>query len=128
LFSGGDRVRQILLFIVVVICVLWSACDDTIVEPPINVVKGTVTDSLTRVPIDSAWIDNDTILPHRVYSDSLGYYYFPIGYKGKKSVYCGKDGYITKNKEIIFSGNGMTATMDFELASFTPSQVKEETR
>jgi hypothetical protein len=109
------KMRGILLFVVLVICVLWSACDNTKVDPPINVVKGTVIDSLTRVPIDSAWIDNDTILPHREYSDSLGYYYLPIGYKGKKSVYCGKDGYTIKNKEVIFTENGITAVIDFEL-------------
>lgn len=107
--------RQILLFIVVVICVLWSACDDTIVEPPINVVKGTVIDSLTRIPIDSAWVDNDTLAPRRAYTDTFGNYSFPIGYKGKKTVYCGKEGYTTTMKEVTFTGNGITAVINFEL-------------
>jgi hypothetical protein len=109
--------REIILFVAVGICVLWGACGNTIVEPPVNMVKGTVIDSQTLVPIDSAWVDNDTLAPHSVFTDSLGNYQMPIGHTGRHFIYCGKDAYVTRKKEIVFTGNGITATINFQLVA-----------
>jgi hypothetical protein len=129
LFSGGEKVKRTLLLAIGVSVLVWMACDEVHNgRPSLNGVKGTVIDSLTRVPIDSAWVDMDTLALHEVYTDSLGNYRMPVGYRGKYFIYCGKNAYVTKKKEITFTGNGITAEMNFELASFTPSQVKEETR
>ncbi|NIN00947.1 MAG: hypothetical protein GTO24_23535 [candidate division Zixibacteria bacterium] len=61
-------------------------------------VEGFVIDSLTRLPIDSAWIgiDPDTLNPPITYTDSTGYYFFTWFTGIHRSHFCGKSGYITK--------------------------------
>ena len=109
-----------LIFMITIAGLFWMSCKDKIekVEPTPNTVKGTVIDSLTRIPLDSAWVDKDTSAPYMAYTDSLGIYGpvgTVVGYAGKYVIYCGKDGYTTRNKEVVFTGNGITAIINFEL-------------
>ena len=105
-----------IIIIVPVALLLWISCEDTMVEPTPNVVRGIVIDSLTRIPLDSAWVDSrDTLAPHMAYADSLGNYSTVVGYAGNYIVYCGKDGYVTQNKKVTFTGKGITAVINFEL-------------
>jgi len=67
----------------------------------IGYVEGTVIDSLTRLPIDSAWIriSPDTLNPPNTYTNSAGYYFFVRVTGMHRFHYCGKSGYITKKTE-----------------------------
>ena len=109
--------KRMFLLAIGVSALLWMGCGDKVSDGrhPLNGVRGAVIDSLTRVPIDSAWVDTDTLALHEVYTDSLGNYRIPVGYPGRYFIYCGKDGYATKKKEVTFTGYGITAEVNFEL-------------
>ena len=93
------RTGLLCLFLVTIgICVNLMDCNrGTEVEYWGNV-EGFVIDSLTRVPIDSAWIriDPDTLDPPITYTDSDGHYFFGNFPGSHRFHYCGKDGYVTK--------------------------------
>ena len=66
-------------------------------------VSGTVTDSLTGLPIDGAavrWPDTTGTLPDPRLTDSAGRYRIPL-YGMSTTVYVQKVGYYTKWKEVV---------------------------
>lgn len=80
-------------------------------------VEGTVIDSLTRLPIDSAWISvtPDTSVKPITYTDSSGHYRF-TDFSGKyRFHYCGKNGYVTKKSRVYEIKWKETTIIDFEL-------------
>ncbi|MGB3094251.1 MAG: hypothetical protein WBC42_13655 [Candidatus Zixiibacteriota bacterium] len=103
------------IFVIGMGTLLLIGCKDKSIEPTVHVVKGTFLDSLTRIPLDSGWVDTDTLAPHREYTDSLGNYQMPVGYGERYRVYSGRKGYVTAERETAFSGNVKTAVVDFEL-------------
>lgn len=96
-------------------------CDKGTKVEYVSWVQGTVVDSLTRAPIDSAWVDgNDTLLPHWAYTDTMGYYVAFEGAPGRyRFLYCGKQGYITKKSQEYATFKNDTTTVNFELAPIT---------
>jgi hypothetical protein len=113
--------RTITLLFVLDVFVLWGVCCDRgiIIEPPINIVQGEVTDIVTGSPIDSAWINTDRSTLPLTYTDTLGRYKSPVGYSGKYLIRCGKEGYITESMEITFVSCGVTADLNFQLSPLT---------
>jgi hypothetical protein len=101
--------------------VLWGVCCDTgiIIEPPVNLVQGEVTDFVTGSPIDSAWINTDRSTLPLTHTDSQGRYKSPVGYSGKYLIRCGKEGYLTESVEITFVSCGVTAEINFQLSPLT---------
>jgi hypothetical protein len=102
-----------------------SACqDDKMVEPHGAFLAGTVVDSLSLAPIESAWVS----LGDSVYeplqdelTDSLGYYVTFTGTPGlHRWVFCGKEGYITQSKEFS-TAPAETTIVDFELVRRQPT-------
>ena len=97
----------------------WMSCKDKIekVEPPLCTVRGMVIDTLTRAPIENAWIDRDSFPPYRTYADTLGNYSLSFTeWPGKQRfLLCGKDGYITKKEYYISKDPPNTAIVNFEL-------------
>jgi hypothetical protein len=112
------HMRTIYLLLVLCAFVLWGVCCDRgiIIEPPINIVQGEITDFVTGNPIDSAWIKADTLALPLTYTDSLGRYRSPVGLSDKYLLWCGKEGYITESVEITFVSNGVTAELNFQLS------------
>jgi len=83
---------------------------------PAAYVAGIVTDSLTGLGIDSAWVDIDTIPPHDAYTDSLGNYIVFDGGVGRgKFRYGGKNGYITKRSREYETLTYDTTIVNFQL-------------
>ena len=82
-----------------------------------NYFAGGVIDSLTNLPIATAWISGDSLGDsNKVYArtDSIGYYVAFAGLSGAPAwVYCGKDGYLTKKAKVIATPD--TTTLNFEL-------------
>ena len=103
------------LFVIGITGLFLIGCDDTIIEPRVHVVKGTVIDSLTRIPLGSVWVDTDSLAPHQEHTDSVGYYYMPVGYSAIYSIYCGKEGYMMTEREAAFPDKVNTVVIDFEL-------------
>ena len=87
-----------------------------IVEPGAAFVAGTVTDSLSGLGIDSAWVDSDTIPPYDTYTDSTGYY---VKFDGTPSInkflYAGKVGYKTQKSQRYQTFEGNTTIVNFKL-------------
>jgi len=108
------------IFIVAIALVFLISCKDKVekVEPPLCLVKGVVTDSLSRMPIDSAWLDRETggLTPYRTYTDSLGRYMVgSVEWPGKQRyLLCGKQDYLTQKKWFIATSPD-TAIVNFEL-------------
>lgn len=95
-------VGPILILILVAICQCFSNCEKS-TDDVWRFLSGVVRDSLTGLPIDSAWIDiNDTIAPFRTRSDTNGIYIMAFGTKryGFK-LYAGKEGYLTRDTLIV---------------------------
>lgn len=112
--------KRMLLLLIGVSAFLRMSCSDSVTDgyKP-TYVKGMVTDSLTKVPIDSAWIDHDTLPPSWTYTDTSGKFHVFVGAPGRyRFLYCGKQGYVTKKKEYETVSNPV-ATVNFELASIT---------
>jgi len=103
-------------------------CDKGIKVEYVSWVQGTVVDSLTRAPIDSAWVDgNDTLLPHWSYTDTLGYYVAFVGAPDRYLfLYCGKSGYATKKSQEYATFKNDTTTVNFELVPTTSQQRSTE--
>ena len=82
-------------------------------DGPAHSVSGTVIDSITSAPIDSALIavgDSNAII---TFTDSTGYYQLAT-FAGSFNLYVLKPGYKTKSRDIDLRSN-MTG-IDFELA------------
>jgi len=92
-----------LLFVVGLVLLLHLAChDDKMVEPQGAVLAGTVVDSLSSAPIESAWVSLVDSLydpSHDVLTDSTGYYVVFTGTPGiHRWAFCGKERYVTQMK------------------------------
>jgi len=112
------------LWVIVIFCGLsatiyvYGCQDNTTTEKPGGYVAGFVTDSVTTAPIYEAWVSLDTIYDSpQVLTDSTGYYILDTGFPvTRKSLYCGKSGYLTQAKEFSVSSRD-TALVDFRLVS-----------
>jgi hypothetical protein len=107
-----------LLLVLCGICLNLTTCEkDRVVHEVVGYVEGTVIDSVTRLPIDSAWISQtaDTTYEPLRLTDSLGYYF--VGrFPGKHFVfYCGKRGFVTKTSKEFEIKKNQTTRVDFEL-------------
>lgn len=79
-------------------------------------IAGTVTDSLTGSPIDSAWVDVDTILPPNAYSNNDGKYVISApSIPAEMFLFCGKIGYETKKSPSIITNPRDTVIVNFQL-------------
>ncbi len=87
------------------ICLVWFApgCTDKGVgKDRAYAISGTVTDSISGLPIDGAvvtWPDSLGIPPDPWLTDSAGEYSFPL-YGTYTTVFVQKEGYYTKWKEL----------------------------
>jgi hypothetical protein len=116
LFPEGDKMKKILVSLIGVSVLFWMDCSDKVKDgyKP-TYVKGIVIDSLTKVPIDSAWIDKDILSPYWTYSDTSGKFQVFVGAPGRyRFLYCGKQDYVIKKKEYETVSNPV-ATVNFEL-------------
>ena len=104
-----------LTLLLLLVCVLFfGSCG---MEDPAITISGTVTDSMSGLPIDSAIIhDSDTISSAAFYSDSLGKYTLGgMGYRNFR-VFCRKTGYQTKVRTVRSSKDHLTFRgVDFRL-------------
>lgn len=94
LFTGS-------ILIIAVYLSLINCSEGTKVVEYTGNVEGFVIDSLTRFPIDSAWIriDPDTLNPPITHTDSDGYYFFEHAPGIHRYHYCGKNGYVAKRTD-----------------------------
>lgn len=107
----------ILSFFIIALTLYFSSyrCSK-IVEPEAAFVAGIVTDSLSGLAIDSAWVDNDTIPPYETYTDSTGHYVKFDGFPGiRRFVHAGKVGYLTKKSSEFQTYAGDTTIVNFQL-------------
>jgi hypothetical protein len=90
---------------------------DGVIHELVGWVEGTVTDSLTRYPIDGAAIRDtaDTLATPRAWTDSQGHYKLAASPGSRFSLYCSKEGYVTKKSAELYVRKHETITMDFEL-------------
>jgi hypothetical protein len=89
---------------------------EKIVEPPAGWSAGVVTDSLSGLPIDSAWVDLDSLPPFDTYTDSAGHYVRFMGTPDiNKYLYSGKTGYKTKRSAPFEVFSDETTLVNFEL-------------
>jgi len=109
-----------LFFLITGVCLSLIGCEKhDVSREVVGFVEGTVIDSLTRVPIDSAWISvtPDTTVESITYTDSLGHYRFPGFADRHRFHYCGKTGYFTKQSREYEIKKNQTTRIDFELFS-----------
>ncbi|MDX9856454.1 MAG: carboxypeptidase-like regulatory domain-containing protein [candidate division Zixibacteria bacterium] len=94
---------------------LYGSCQRESVDS-VSTVRGTVTDSLTGVPLAGAEIFlRDTLMGELMYvTDSTGDY--DVGSFGvaQWTIYCRADGYRTKSRYV--QGEGTIENVDFEMA------------
>lgn len=106
------------LFILIIgVCLSLIGCESRKVVEYVGFVEGAVTDSLTRLPVDSAWISGtpDASFQPITYTDSSGHYKF-AEFPGKyRFIYCVKDGYVTKKSKQYETHKNKTTRIDFEL-------------
>ncbi len=106
------------LLIIILLCFNQIGCENhNVIHEHVGFVEGTVIDSLTRLPIDSAWISGtpDTAYEPLRLTDSLGYYFqgqFPGSHV---FLYCGKKWYVTKKSIEFEIKKNKTTRVDFEL-------------
>jgi len=102
--------------------IFWAmGCDDheIIFEPPGGYIGGTVTDSVSNIPIESAIVSSDTVLDTTTdtLTDTLGHYVMFAGFPGiNRLAYCWKDGYLVQSKRYSVASNE-TTLVDFRLVS-----------
>ena len=103
-----------LLALSVLICAawaVWTGCDYTVGEHP-STLSGTVVDSTTGVPLDSAWVAlDDSSLGSRCYTDSMGAFtLLHMGGIEEEVLFAGKPGYLTRGitlTDVYHSLNGI---------------------
>lgn len=79
-------------------------------------IAGTVTDSLTSSPIDSAWVDVDTILPPYAYTNNEGKYVISApSIPAEMFLFCGKVGYETIKPPSFITNPKDTVIVNFQL-------------
>lgn len=105
------------VFIIVIYLNITGCDNDKIIHEYAGSVEGTVIDSLTRLPIDSAWINGtpDTTYEPLRLTDSLGYYLVSQFPGSHVFFYCGKKGYVTKESQEFEIKINKTTQVDFEL-------------
>ncbi len=93
---------MITLLLILFIPFLINCEEKTIViDGGTHAFSGFVRDSISGISIDSAWIDiGDSILPHHTYTDTNGYYILRVQTKEQINIFCGKNGYYTKDTAI----------------------------
>jgi len=115
------RIKLFVLFLI--FTVLLGCGKDKVVDGhAMYFFRGTVLDSLTKFPIDSAWIDaGDTLQPHLSYTDSSGWYIMKaVAYPNHPIfIFCGKEGYITKKEPALVHSYKDTTIVNFELVPVT---------
>ncbi|HKZ22287.1 MAG TPA: carboxypeptidase-like regulatory domain-containing protein [candidate division Zixibacteria bacterium] len=86
-------------------------------QGPLGFIAGRVTDSLTSFPIESAWVDVDTVSPYFAYTNSQGNYIISApNIPAMMSLFCGRGGYKTKMSSPFVTIPGDTVVVNFELA------------
>lgn len=108
--------RLILLLLIISVVFTSNYCNSK--REPRNLIRGTVTDSATGTPIDSAQIVIiDTISLSRVfYADHLGNYQANPDTTGIVQVFCRKEEYITKMTTVDLTTNkDIYGNINFEL-------------
>jgi len=101
------------LLVLLAMAALLMNCKERLGDPIFRI-RGTVIDSTTGLPMDSAWIDTyDSIPPYYIYSDSSGYYITQFGGIHWINIYCGKTGYLISHKRLY--GNRDFDNIDFRL-------------
>ncbi|MCX6832377.1 MAG: hypothetical protein NT028_09655 [candidate division Zixibacteria bacterium] len=79
-----------------IVALTLGACGKTTDGEGSHWVQGVISDSLTKLPIDCAWVvHQDTIEATRFYSNSLGHYQIGVPVNCG-SIFAGKAGYRTK--------------------------------
>ena len=109
----------ILIFATVFTIIILVGCDRaTKYEDPIYTITGTVTDSTTGEPIDSAQVYYlDSSYYHAV-TDSLGQYEYGHLFSMPSPLTCAKEGYLTKEIVIERLDNVVRyENVDFQLVS-----------
>jgi hypothetical protein len=107
-----------LLMIIVGICLSLVGCEKhDVSHDVVGYVEGIVIDSLTRQPIDSAWISQtpDTTFEPLILTDSSGYYFIAQFPGIHQMFYSGKKGYVTKKSKEFEIKVNKTTRVDFEL-------------
>jgi hypothetical protein len=104
-----------LFFLTTGVCFCLIGCEKhDVSREHFGYVEGTVIDSLTRMPIDSAWITPDTSMTP-IYTDSSGHYRFVEFAGNRLYLYCGKNEYVTKESGVYEIKWKETTIIDFEL-------------
>jgi len=113
--------KLIFVFVVLLIPVsiglgLFDCGGEKVISDPVYSFSGTVRDTLTGFPIDSAWIrEGDSTSTYVRYSDTIGNYNYSSIRFGSYNVniFCGKVGY--KTKSISFYLDRDIRNVDFYL-------------
>ncbi len=93
------RVAQFILIACFTLVVGNGCHDDPPYHPDLFRISGTITDSLTGNPIDSAWVTNEPTSPEQLYfTDSLGGYEVHALEGVRAELRVGKEGYVTKER------------------------------
>ena len=90
---------------------------DRVIHELVGWVEGTAIDSLTRQPIDGAAIRDtaDTLATPRAWTDYQGHYKLAASPGTRFSLYCSKEGYVTKKSLELYVRKHETIALDFEL-------------
>ncbi len=93
-----------LLIFMVAVCICLCDCGgDKSTDDVWRFLSGVVRDSVTGMPIDSAWIDiNDTIAPFTTRTDTVGMYVIAFGTtRYSMQLFVGKEEYMIKDTSIM---------------------------
>lgn len=107
---------RLLLLAVVAWCtfLLGASCEDKTIYEHTWQISGTVTDTLTGQPLDSARITwGDTVSDVHVLTNTDGTYEFGVP-MNRPTLFARKEGYLTKSVELRLTRE-YTSGMDFEL-------------
>ena len=112
--------RYMISFVHIIFCIslLTFRCSNPASDQGLpGLIAGTVTDSLNTFPIESAWVDVDTVSPYLAYTNSQGNYIISApNIPAMMSLFCGRGGYKTKMSSPFVTIPGDTVVVNFELA------------